>query len=647
MGAAMTFRGRLILCLFAVLLVRSATAQDAKSLHWPTFEVSATLDADGRLHVIERQEILFNGDWNGGYRRFRLLGAQELDLHRVLRVDAQSGREIELVEGDVDQVDHYEQEGDTVRWRSRLQSDPPFVQQRITYVLDYMLSRILISEEDGTFTIDHDFTFPDRDAVMERVRVDLTLDEQWQPVGELPATFTRDNLAPGDSLVVTAQLRHLGASAPAGVWMPPSLAFRRMLLALVLSVLAVLSAIFIYREAQLGRFSPLTPVRDIDAAWLQANLLRFLPEEAGAVWDESIGAPEVAAIMTRLVEEGKLESEVKEERFLFIPLRTLKLRLTPAGKTGKRSYEATLIQKLFVKGGDETDTDKIREHYKRTGFNPAAEIRQGLEKAMRRHPELKDTRKSPSMRPLIVAFVVCAIVACFGLSPQSDPVGAFVVVLTLSVGAAAFSAGGAARWRAAINHPIAYAPVFLVPALVPTVVLATVSFSDAMLPLLRPDFYLLLGLAGLAVTTFLNALRCATSKDGPQRLAVRTRLASARRFLAHELSQPEPRLRDEWYPYVVAFGLGSAATRWFRRFGGASTSVARTSSGSWTSGSSTSTGTSTGSWSGGGGKFGGAGAGGAWVAAVGTVASGVSRPSSSKSGGGGGGSSGGGGGGGW
>ena len=76
---------------------------------------------------------------------------------------------------------------------------------------------------------------------------------------------------------------------------------------------------------------------------LQEHLLRFLPEEAGAAWDGRIGAPEVAAILARLVAEGKLETTVTEDRFLFIPIRTLKMRLTESGRRGKRSYEAALM----------------------------------------------------------------------------------------------------------------------------------------------------------------------------------------------------------------------------------------------------------------------------------------------------------------
>src|SRR5207245_1133767 len=55
--------------LAALLLAPSAGHGQARSLYWRSLEVSARLDADGRLHVSERQAMVFSGDWNGGERR--------------------------------------------------------------------------------------------------------------------------------------------------------------------------------------------------------------------------------------------------------------------------------------------------------------------------------------------------------------------------------------------------------------------------------------------------------------------------------------------------------------------------------------------------------------------------------------------------
>src|SRR5215204_4942196 len=87
----------LLLCL-AVALALPATAQN-KTLLWDEIAVTARLDAAGKLHVRERQTIVFNGDWNGGERVFQSRLNQDIDLTRIARIDS-DGREIPLVEGD-------------------------------------------------------------------------------------------------------------------------------------------------------------------------------------------------------------------------------------------------------------------------------------------------------------------------------------------------------------------------------------------------------------------------------------------------------------------------------------------------------------------------------------------------------------------
>jgi len=159
------------------------------------------------------------------------------------------------------------------------------------------------------------------------------------------------------------------------------------------------------------------------------------------------------------------------------------------------------------------------------------------------------------------------------------------------------------------------------------------------------------------VNSIVNGAR---SRERMQGIALRKRLASARRYFQDEFRKREPALRDEWFPYVLALGLDGESGRWFRSFGGAASD--RSSSASWSrsSGSTSSSGSSSSSgptgWSGGGGAFGGAGATASWAAAAGTLSAGVAAPSSGSSssggsggggGGGGGSSSGGGGGGGW
>jgi uncharacterized membrane protein YgcG len=159
----------------------------------------------------------------------------------------------------------------------------------------------------------------------------------------------------------------------------------------------------------------------------------------------------------------------------------------------------------------------------------------------------------------------------------------------------------------------------------------------------------LLGITLLALGALNSLFNALHGRDTPEGLELRRKLGSARKYFERELASERPRLRDEWFPYLLAFGLGPRIERWFKSFGSnAQTGVAFTT----TPNSSSGTSTGTSGWTGGGGTFGGAGASASWTSAVAGVAAGVAKPSSSggSSGGGGGGggsSSGGGGGGGW
>ncbi|MFN2634101.1 MAG: hypothetical protein ABR610_11855, partial [Thermoanaerobaculia bacterium] len=163
----------------------------------------------------------------------------------------------------------------------------------------------------------------------------------------------------------------------------------------------------------------------------------------------------------------------------------------------------------------------------------------------------------------------------------------------------------------------------------------------------------LIGLLLLQLAVIQNLFHVARTRSGPRKVARRKELAAARRFFEGELGKRVPRMKDAWFPWIAAFGLGPSVDRWVRSFGGAAAGTAgfsgsgRGSSASSSSGSSGDSGG--GGFTGGGGFSGGGGSSGSWAVAAGALAAGVSAPSSSGGGGGGGGggSSGGGGGGGW
>ncbi|HTO77633.1 MAG TPA: hypothetical protein VMQ61_16285, partial [Thermoanaerobaculia bacterium] len=104
--------------LLGIAFVASGAAR-ARELSWPSIDVRARLDADGALHVVERQTMRFTGDWNGGERVFRVEPGQNLRFESITRIAA-DGSTHPLVRGDLSEVDQYAwKDAHTLRWRSR------------------------------------------------------------------------------------------------------------------------------------------------------------------------------------------------------------------------------------------------------------------------------------------------------------------------------------------------------------------------------------------------------------------------------------------------------------------------------------------------------------------------------------------------
>ena len=86
---------------------------------------------------------------------------------------------------------------------------------------------------------------------------------------------------------------------------------RLLLLALLAGATALMIRRFLALERAAGRFAPLPDVGG--EAWLKEHVFRWPPELVGAAWDGSTAAPEVAGLLARLVQEGKLASRVEDD----------------------------------------------------------------------------------------------------------------------------------------------------------------------------------------------------------------------------------------------------------------------------------------------------------------------------------------------
>jgi predicted membrane protein DUF2207 len=273
-------------CAMLIALAVPTAALAQRELHWDRIDVAAHLDADGTLNVSEMQTIAFDGDWNGGERRFTMHPRQKLTFAGMSRVDANGTHELREDES-IDDVDEYAWvDSTTLRWRSRLPSDPPFANTTLRYEIRYKLSGILL-RDDNRYTLDHDFAFRDRDGVIERFALRLTVDPEWQPLNELQSEYTAGPLAPGRTFVLTVPLHYSGAGTPAilDLTRPPAVAMGVPIL-LGFTTLAILW--FFAREHLYGRFEPI-PSGPVDEAWLHEHLLRYPAEVVGAAWDEWVG----------------------------------------------------------------------------------------------------------------------------------------------------------------------------------------------------------------------------------------------------------------------------------------------------------------------------------------------------------------------
>ena len=241
--------------------------------------------------------MVFTGDWNGGERGFRLAEGQKLTLNGIVREDLGTGTRFPLQKNDsLTNVDEYAwAPSSTLRWRSRLPSDPPFAGAERVYVLDYTLANILIPADEG-YVLDHDFAFRERPGPFLTFSLELSLDPAWSPEEEIPERITRDGLQPGMSVVLRAPLAYRGPGVPAGVRLGAERSARFGLLLAFALVAAAVGYLFYRGEKALGRFAPLTPLASIDGSWLESNVFTMLPEEVGAIWDDRTAAPEVAAV---------------------------------------------------------------------------------------------------------------------------------------------------------------------------------------------------------------------------------------------------------------------------------------------------------------------------------------------------------------
>ena len=628
--------------LCVVVLPSDVLAQ--RALHWDSVDVAAHLDAEGRLLVTETQTMVFSGDWNGGERRFNIRPRQALQLINLDRAEGDGWKPL-VRDSSLDDVDDYAfTDATTLRWRSRLAHDAPFANTRIKYVFLYQLSNIVLKHDDE-YTLDHDFLFPDREGVISRASVALTFDPEWQPRTSVRSRYTAEQLRPGQGLVLTIPLRYTGAGVPAALDTNLPRGIVCALWSLLVVPIVVIAWAFA-RERWYGRFAPLHA--QVDEAWIREHIVNLPAEVVAAAWDNHIESAEVVALIARLVAEGTLKSDAKDKSM------SLHLAVDRGTLDG---YERALVDKLFFDDRIHTSTALVQQHYRRTGFDPADVIRAGLKA---RVAAVLPPGRTPWSVPLLASVLYCGGTALVGREWLSDRTTTNAAALFVfgALPLILFARREGLRFRANIQWGPPKALSSLLPAAPAIVAAALYLWRWADGGVAPASDNLVVGVVMLALSVLFAGVGALKSTQHRAALTFRKLLASGREFFIAELAKERPALRDEWFPWVLAFGLGKQMDDWSALRARQSTtrsSSSGTSQGSFNSGDGG--GSLSGGWTGfAGGRSGGGGGGASWGAAAAGLAAPIAPPSSSSSGGGSsssgsssssGGSSGGGGGGGW
>src|SRR5687768_7002378 len=198
--------------LLLACLLLSALPASSKTLHWKAVDVTARLADDGRLHIVEKQTIVFDGDWNGGERRFNVHPGQALRFESLEEI-GDGGEIIPFSQTSIEEPRSWGLLGDNVlRWRARMPTDPLFHDTVKTYVLTYSMTGVVMRRSDR-YRLNHDFAFPGRSDPIERFTLDLALGSAWQTSVEMPMRAVVDGLEPGRGHVVTLSLQHTGGGA--------------------------------------------------------------------------------------------------------------------------------------------------------------------------------------------------------------------------------------------------------------------------------------------------------------------------------------------------------------------------------------------------------------------------------------------------
>lgn len=282
--------------LWFVLAFLAASAGSAQQTDVPSrvrrpatvrsIDVRATLDRDGKLHIVERQRLRISGR-NDGAKRTIVRPLRGIDLVRISRVEEETL--VPLTKGDLtapEQFD-FERGASTILWT--FDDDSP----DLTFQIEYSTVNAVVARPGG-YGVNYDPVPP---TPYGEIRALLTLDPSWSilPDGvDGPIDLT----VPVDKRPL---LRYTGGGDPA--WVPdlPAENLRRNLTWAIAAACFILFLLFVRHEWSSGRLRRAPSPTHLNASVLRNDLLSLFPqlEQPGGTADDR-------KVLARMIESGRI-----------------------------------------------------------------------------------------------------------------------------------------------------------------------------------------------------------------------------------------------------------------------------------------------------------------------------------------------------
>ena len=429
-----------------------------------SIDIRATLDRDGRLHVVERQRLRITAANDGASRQIVRSLRRGIELRGVSLVEGDALNPLER--GELTEPGRYRFETGTSTILWTFDSETP----EQTFQLEYTLVDALAARPGG-YRIAYD-ALP-RTAYAE-ARALVTLDPAWAVVPDSTAAAQPLDL----TLPVEKRplLRYVGSGEPAFVPpLAPDSLRRRLTIAIGAGCL-ILALLFVRHEWIAGRLRVPRPPLRVDAGVVRDDLLSLFPqlEQPGGTADDS-------SVLARMIVEGKvlihLHSGVSDQMHLLL-----------VRSRDELSDEERAVSALIFGAGYITSTSKLRRP-RRFAMTP------------------RDTTHWSTRVLVIAVWAYFMVGSCFSTGHLTS---AELLYQVFAVGLSplffiAVSIAGNARWYAAGPTRLLVRAVGF-GAIPPAVITLLVNQDRVLLP---PELYF--SAAILAVSTFADALQAARS----------------------------------------------------------------------------------------------------------------------------------------